>query len=223
MTVNPSIVRSTDRSARVRDRLLDVGERLYADHGINAVSLNQIARAADQRNSNVIQYHFGTRESLLKAIAERRMESINARRHELLEQIGASKGDERLKAIARAIVLPYAEASKKPEYAYHIRLAAQLYSDPSLEFFKLIEGPYNSAMRELGRFVDAELETRLSKEVIKHRIALITGLIFTTFAERQKLIDSGKHVGVARLHIDGFADDIIRIVAAILREPFAED
>lgn len=207
----------------MRERLLDVGERLYADHGINSVSLNQIAKAADQRNSNVIQYHFGTRELLLKAIAERRMESINARRHELLSEIGTASGDDDcFKAIARAIVLPYAEASKKPEFAYHIRFAAQLYSDPSLEFFKLIEGPYNSAMRALGKLIDSALGTRLPKEVIKYRLALITGLIFTTFAERHKLIASGKHVGVARLHTDAFVDDIIRIVAAILREPFGD-
>ena len=56
------------RGAITTERLIVVAERLYADHGLDAVSLRQIADAAGQKNHAVVQYHFGTKEELLKAV-----------------------------------------------------------------------------------------------------------------------------------------------------------
>ena len=54
-----------------RTRLLDVAEQLFAEHGIDAVSLSQILETAGQRNKSAIYYHFGSKAGLIAAIAER--------------------------------------------------------------------------------------------------------------------------------------------------------
>jgi AcrR family transcriptional regulator len=51
-----------------RERLLMAAQRLFADHGVNGVGLRDIAKAAGHKNANSIRYHFGSKESLIKAI-----------------------------------------------------------------------------------------------------------------------------------------------------------
>lgn len=46
-----------------RDRLLDKGERLFADKGYNAVSLREITSAAGTHLA-AVNYHFGSKENL---------------------------------------------------------------------------------------------------------------------------------------------------------------
>ena len=48
--------------------LIETAERLFAEKGIDNVSLREINRAAGQKNVAALHYHFGTRESLLEAI-----------------------------------------------------------------------------------------------------------------------------------------------------------
>ena len=210
---------SGSRSASVRNRLLDVAERLFAEHGIDSVSLNQIAKAANQRNSMVIQYHFGTKTALLQAIAERRMQKVNERRLELLSRVDGANRLVDLKRVAEAMVLPFAEHLSHEGGSYYIRFSAQVYSDPRLEFFKLIKGAHNSGMLEAGR-IAREILSEMPRDVVKHRLALITNLIFSAFADREKLRAAGKHVGVAQLHTAHFVNDLITIIVAALSAPY---
>ena len=48
--------------------LIETAERLFAERGIDNVSLREINRAAGQKNVAALHYHFGTRESLLEAM-----------------------------------------------------------------------------------------------------------------------------------------------------------
>ena len=66
-----------------REHLLDVAESLFLSQGIDQVSLRAIAREAGQKNPSALQYHFGNREGLIKAIVARRLQQQEARRARL--------------------------------------------------------------------------------------------------------------------------------------------
>src|SRR5438552_16240986 len=68
------------------ERLLDVGEELFAVHGIDAVSTRTITGAAGA-NSAALHYHFGSKEGLVEAILRRRMTAVRARRQQLPVEI----------------------------------------------------------------------------------------------------------------------------------------
>src|SRR4051812_43646292 len=67
------------------DRLLDAAARLFAERGIDNVSMAEIVRAADQRNVSAVRYHFGTRDDVLAALVARHVPDIAERRLELIE------------------------------------------------------------------------------------------------------------------------------------------
>ena len=212
---------SSDRSAAVRSRLIAIAERLFAEQGVESVSLNQIARAANQRNTMVIQYHFGSKMALLHAIAERRMGQVNERRLELLGRVDGLDRMTDLTRVAEAMVLPFAEHLSHEGGSHYVRFVAQLYSDPRLEFFEFVKRTHDNGMREAGR-VAREILSELPRDAVKHRLAVVTGLIFSAFADREKLRAAGKHVGVARLHTAHFVNDLIAMIVGALGAPYGE-
>lgn len=67
-----------------RDRLINTAERLFALHGLEGVSLDRIRREAGEKNASALQYHFGSKASLLRAVFETRLSVIDQRRLEIL-------------------------------------------------------------------------------------------------------------------------------------------
>jgi len=82
---------STRRAAAggaTRDKILRCAERLFAKEGIDRVTLRQIARGADQRNVAAVQYHFGSKDELLRCIVGRHQQEVDGRRRALLDGQG---------------------------------------------------------------------------------------------------------------------------------------
>ena len=96
-------------------RLVEAAERLFAQHGIDAVSLREINRESGARNAIAVQYHFTDRAGVVGAILAKHMPSVEARRHAMLDQYEADRGnhdgDDReaaIRTLAAALVRPLA-------------------------------------------------------------------------------------------------------------------
>lgn len=87
-------------------RIVDVAEQLCADHGLEAVSVRDIAGAAGVSLS-VIYHHFGSKAGLLKVIMQQRMEELGRLRNPLFAELATqSKPD--LDKLLYAIIAPLA-------------------------------------------------------------------------------------------------------------------
>ncbi|MEU1980985.1 TetR/AcrR family transcriptional regulator [Nocardia sp. NPDC019395] len=71
------------RGDRARADILDAAEQLIAEAGVR-VPLRDIAIAAGQRNNSAVNYHFGTRHELIRAVVERRLGPMERERAEML-------------------------------------------------------------------------------------------------------------------------------------------
>jgi AcrR family transcriptional regulator len=95
------------QSDDTRERLVDAAESLFAEHGVGGVSLREINRAAGAKNAVAVQYHFGDREGILRAINAKHEPAIDARRHAMLDEYEAQHKDD-VRALAAAWVRPLA-------------------------------------------------------------------------------------------------------------------
>jgi AcrR family transcriptional regulator len=95
-------------------QLLLTAERLFARHGIDGVSLRQIAAEAGSANNSAVRYHFGTKDDLLAAIFTYRLDELLRRRSLLLER--ADPDD--LRARVEAHLLPLLELAEAPDSNY---------------------------------------------------------------------------------------------------------
>ena len=79
--------KAVDREAGdVKERMILIGEVVFADNGIAGASMREIASKANQRNHYAVQYHFGSREGLVKAIFDYRMQQMEPARQSMLER-----------------------------------------------------------------------------------------------------------------------------------------
>jgi AcrR family transcriptional regulator len=67
-------------------RLVISAERLFAVHGIDGVSLRQIAADAGSANNSAVHYHFGSKQGLISAIFRHRLPQITSERRLLTAQ-----------------------------------------------------------------------------------------------------------------------------------------
>ena len=91
-------------------QLLFAAERLFAEHGLDGISLRQISIEAGSSNNSAIRYHFGTKDDLLRAIFAYRLGDLMQRR--ALLRARANPDD--LRAQLEAHVLPLIELAESP-------------------------------------------------------------------------------------------------------------
>jgi AcrR family transcriptional regulator len=106
-------VRSNEAGKEKRERLLDAAERLFAERGLDAVSVRDITEAADA-NTASIHYHFGSKLDLVAAILERRGGVLGERRDELLDEL-EERSEIGLRDVLEALVQPTAELAAESE------------------------------------------------------------------------------------------------------------
>src|SRR3546814_280113 len=104
-------------------RILQAAEDCFGEHGIDAVSLRQIAIAAGQGNTAAVQYHFGSKEGLLEAIFQHRLPAIEQRRKALIETLEPQKRTQ-VRSLLKIIFQPIWEISNaqgRPSNALFVR------------------------------------------------------------------------------------------------------
>jgi len=108
--------------------LVTTAERLFAERGVDAVSLREIAREAGARNVMAVQYHFTDRAGVLAAIADRHLPMVDSRRDALLDAID---GEPSMRTMAEALVRPLAAKLADPNGGpAFLRIHADLLNRP---------------------------------------------------------------------------------------------
>lgn len=114
------------RTQETRRRLLDAAEALYGNHSIDATSFGQITRAAGQKNSNALQYHFEDRAGLLQAIVDRHSSRIALLRERYFHRAEAKEWSP-AEAAARCFVMPVTDYVRaNPAAVNFVKIISQL-------------------------------------------------------------------------------------------------
>ncbi|MEV4804450.1 TetR family transcriptional regulator [Nonomuraea sp. NPDC049421] len=127
----------TTRTARVnatREQILTAAERLFAEHGVYAVSNRQVSEAAGQGNNAAVGYHFGTKADLVRAIVRKHADQVERQRRRLLAEVedtgeGTAEARDWVGCLVRALTEHLAALGTPTWYA---RFAAQVMTDPAL-------------------------------------------------------------------------------------------
>ena len=69
-----------------KEQILLAAERLIADHGVDGVSMRQIAVEVGSGNNSAVLYHFGSKDKLVQAIFEHRLPRLRERRTTLIAE-----------------------------------------------------------------------------------------------------------------------------------------
>lgn len=87
------------RNLDTRERILDAAERLFMAHGYEGTSMRQITSEAAV-NLAAVNYHFGSKESLMQEVFRRRLDWLNEERMRVLNDLEREAGDQPVKPSA---------------------------------------------------------------------------------------------------------------------------
>ena len=111
-----------------RELLLSAAERLFAEHGVAAVSNRRISEAAGQGNNTAVGYHFDGRDDLVRTIVRKHHEQIEHHRAEMLARLSPDAGvREQVACMLRPVAQHLTELGSPTWYG---RFNAQVMTDP---------------------------------------------------------------------------------------------
>ncbi len=117
----------------VADALIRAAERLFAERGSDGVSLREINTASGATNASAVQYHFGDRRGLMRAVLAKHESEVEVRRHALLDAY-EQRTEPDVRALAAALVEPLAAELACEGGAGYLQLLADLYNRPNPTF-----------------------------------------------------------------------------------------
>jgi AcrR family transcriptional regulator len=168
-----------DRGNTTREAILTAAERLFAEHGVYAVSNRQVSEAAGQGNNAAVGYHFGTKADLVRAIESRHRVPIEQLREQMVAQAQESAD---LREWVACLVCPLTEhLAELGNPTWYARFAAQAMADPayhkivvkdalaSRSLVQVIEG-INRCLPDLPGAVHAERNI-MARNLLMHTCA----------------------------------------------------
>ncbi|MEU6131024.1 helix-turn-helix domain-containing protein [Saccharopolyspora sp. NPDC047091] len=171
-----------------RELILATAERLFAEHGITAVSHRQIGEAAGQGNNAVVGYHFGTKAELVAAILRKHYEQVERLRARM---VADAEGSTAVRDWVACMVLPSAQhLADLGGPTWYGRFGAQVMTDPAYREIAERASWNSPSLRRAGEELH-RLLAELPEPVRQERRDMARRLVVHVVAERELALADG--------------------------------
>jgi len=197
-----------ERAHATRELILTAAERLFAEHGVFAVSNRQVSEAAGQGNNTAVGYHFGTKADLVRAIARRHSAPIEEIRQRMVTEVGDSTDVRDWIGCLVRPVTQHLDAVGSP--TWFARFGAQVMTDPVFQEIMIDE---SLSSPSLVRIVEAlnHCLPELPAEIHAERSEMARHLLVHVMAERERALADGTPTPRASWHdaANGLIDALV--------------
>lgn len=174
-------------------RLIAAGERMLGERGFDGPSLQDIALAAGNANKYAVQYHFGSKAELVRAILALRLRWIDARRRALLEAADPNGLASNISALIEILYLPVAEQIDENGRHSFARFRLQYYTRPDYDRSSDdFHAPIPGSVGEIRRRLMAGSE--LDQEELDERLHLLGSMLLAALVDRDNRSAHGQAV-----------------------------
>lgn len=141
-----------NQAAETRRRLLDAAEHLFIERGYEGLSMRQITARAGT-NLAAVNYHFGSKDAMLRELLSQRLDRLNEERLRLLDTCEAGDETPDCETILGILFVPAMQLGRDPGAGpAFLRLLGRVYSDASPFIRDHLQQHYRPIF---GRFFDA--------------------------------------------------------------------
>lgn len=188
--------------------IMRAAEQLFAERGVDNVSLREVAVAAGQGNHSAVVYHFGDKRALVEAMLARHSAGIDASYPQALAQL-RSEGRESLRELVRLLVDPLVgkldDEDGGPQY---VLICSQLVHSRTLPMtsMRAANGPGAMALTQRMLQYMGSLSPLLLP-IKAQRLALV---LFGSIVSYQRLTTAGLFIPRGE-----FSEDLIDALVAI--------
>ncbi|MFO1255934.1 MAG: helix-turn-helix domain-containing protein [Sphingomonadaceae bacterium] len=161
-----------------------VALRLFAERGIDGVTVRQIAEAAGQKNHAAITYHFGSKEALIRELVVDGARAIDARRNAALDRTNAAGGPRSIREVMEILVETSVDPDPPPSGECYNRFVVGLQLSNRKVFMDALAGRWNSGYQ---RCLDEvrRLLPDMPADLLNQRLVFMGGAINGILAGRE--------------------------------------
>ena len=170
----------------IKERILDVAEHLFAENGVKETSVRDITTAAGVHLA-AVNYHFRSKEELVRAVIARRAAPLNRRRLELLEAYEAEAGDgpAPLERILHAFFAPSVQLCL--QHADVMRLAARILFEADKDLRRIFLSHFVDVFLRFKSAVMRHMPPELPERELFWRMHFLIGAMIHTWANHSDL------------------------------------
>ncbi len=126
------------------EHLKAVALRLFAERGIDGVTVRQIAEAAGQKNHAVVGYYFGSKEALVRELIVDGARAIDIRRNAWLDSCEAKGGPHTVAEVIEGMIETSLDPDASPGDESFNRFFTLLGLSHRAFFMEALEGRWNT-------------------------------------------------------------------------------
>ena len=203
--------------SKTRRQILDAAERLFAERGVDGVSVRAILKEAGV-NVALAHYHFGSREGLIAELMKSRVGPLIDEQLRSLDAVEARGQEASLEDVLRAYCAPAARLIiERPRLG---RLFAQLDLSPNPDLRALGRDMARDVLRRFGDAVVKRLPLHAEPRRLLLRFQIALGTPFHLLAHWDEFVQS-THKRFepyhGRLDVKTLTEELVAFTAAGLR------
>ncbi|MGM0563781.1 MAG: TetR/AcrR family transcriptional regulator [Pseudomonadota bacterium] len=199
-----------------KTKILDAAEALFADFGFAGTSLRAITQRAEVNLASV-NYHFGSKESLVQSVLQRKSAPLNETRINRLQQV-LDAGNPRLEDLLTAFVSPALELTETDEGERYIKLLARIALEPEGTLREGLNAQYEAVMDFFMPPLREHLPD-LDGEVLLWRIHFLLGTLGYCMAGSDAVLLKSQGDLFDRTNAETMIHRLVEFMAAGLRAP----
>jgi len=161
-----------------------VALKLFAERGVNGVTVRQIAEAAGQKNHAALTYHFGSKEALIREMIVDGARAIDARRNAALDRANATGGPRTVSEVMAILVETSVDPDPPAWGECYNRFVVGLQLSNRALFMDALAGRWNSGYQ---RCLDEvrRLMPHMPADILNQRLVFMGGAIGGIVAGRE--------------------------------------
>ncbi|RCW63621.1 TetR/AcrR family transcriptional regulator [Pseudorhodoferax soli] len=166
--------------------LLETAQRLFAERGIDAVSMREIAREAGQRNNSALHYHFGSKEALVRAILQAGMRELDILRNDYISRLLATERQRDVRGLVEALVWPLASKLMTSNGNTYNRFLAAVQLHPDIELSAATADDIDRGFRRVYQYMGPALP-ELPETLLRQRYLSAISYLFFSLADFERV------------------------------------
>ena len=119
-------------------------QNLFARHGVDGVTVQQIVSAAGQRNNAALHYHFGSKEELVRQLIVDGAAVLDERRQDMLREMEERGGPKSIRDVLVVLVMPVIELGNDERWRSYIRFTSILHASNRAMLTSALNDRWNS-------------------------------------------------------------------------------